>query len=134
MKEMYSDKLRSMEAAGRDIATSINSVFDKFHQGSGYEKWRFALMIFSLNGPESACIGNARRADMVKAMQEFINRNSPNQASAADEAMNDWNHCDHEWELRAGDCAPGYELVKCAKCGCPGERQTGTDDVFWPAR
>jgi len=49
---------------------------------SGSNKWGFALMIFSFDGPEFTWISNAQRADMVKAMQEFISRNPPDQVSA----------------------------------------------------
>lgn len=81
MREMDGDKIRSMEAAGRDIAKSLQVAFDRFQQGSK-EKWGFALMIFSFDGPEFTWISNAQRADMVKTMQEFINRNPPDQVSA----------------------------------------------------
>jgi hypothetical protein len=81
MKEMDGDTIRSMEAAGRDIAKSLQVAFDRF-QGRNKEKWGFALMIFSFDGPEFTWISNAQRADMVKAMQEFISRNPPDQVSA----------------------------------------------------
>ena len=81
MREMDGDKMRFMEAAGRDIAASLGRAFEKFHQGHD-EKWGFALMIFSFDGPEFTWISNAQRADMVKAMQEFISRNPPDQVSA----------------------------------------------------
>lgn len=81
MREMDGDKLRSMEAAGRDIAEALGRAFGKFGQKSD-EKWGFALMIFSFDGPEFTWISNAQRADMVKTMQEFISRNPPDQVSA----------------------------------------------------
>ena len=81
MREMDGDKLRSMEAAGRDIAAALGRAFEKFGQMND-EKWGFALMIFSFNGPEFTWISNAQRADMVKTMQEFISRNPPDQVSA----------------------------------------------------
>ena len=81
MREMDGDKIRSMEAAGRDIAKALQRAFDGFQQGTK-EKWGFALMIFSFDGPEFTWISNAQRADMVKTMQEFISRNPPDQVSA----------------------------------------------------
>jgi hypothetical protein len=81
MREMDGDKIRSMEAAGRSVAESLGRAFERFQDGSG-EKWGFALMIFSFDGPEFTWISNAQRADMVKAMQEFISRNPPDQVSA----------------------------------------------------
>lgn len=81
MKEMDGDKIRSMEAAAREIAKSLSVAFGRFHNDTD-EKWGFALMIFSFDGPEFTWISNAQRADMVKAMQEFISRNPPDQVSA----------------------------------------------------
>ena len=81
MREMDGDKIRSMEAAGRDIAKSLQVAFERFGAKGG-EKWGFALMIFSFDGPEFTWISNAQRADMVKTMQEFITRNPPDQVSA----------------------------------------------------
>lgn len=81
MREIDGKKMRDMEACGRDIARSLQVAFDRFGQ-YGDEKWGFALMIFSFNGPEFTWISNAQRADMVKAMQEFITRNPPDQVSA----------------------------------------------------
>lgn len=80
MREMDPAKIRAMEAAGRDIAKSLEYAFTKFHSSTD-EKWGFALMIFSFDGPEFSWISNAQRADMVKTMQEFINRNPPDQTS-----------------------------------------------------
>jgi hypothetical protein len=81
MSGMDGERMRSMEAAGRDIAKSLQVAFDRFQRGNK-EKWGFALMIFSFDGPEFTWISNAQRATMVEAMQEFINRNPPDQVSA----------------------------------------------------
>jgi hypothetical protein len=81
MREMDGDKMRHMEACGRDIAKSLQVAFARFG-ATHTEKWGFALMIFSFEGPEFTWISNAQRADMVKAMQEFIARNPPDQVSA----------------------------------------------------
>jgi hypothetical protein len=81
MRPMDGDKLRSMEAAGRDIAAALGRAFQRFGEKND-ARWGFALMIFSFDGPEFTWISNAQRADMVKAMQEFISRNPPDQVSA----------------------------------------------------
>lgn len=81
MREMDGDKIRSMETAAREIAKSLGIALARF-EGDGSEKWGFALMIFSFDGPEFTWISNAQRTDMVKAMQEFISRNPPDQVSA----------------------------------------------------
>jgi len=80
MRDMDGAKMRAMEAAGRDIANHLQVAFDRFGAKND-EKWGFALMIFSFEGPEFTWISNAQRADMVKVMQEFISRNPPDQIS-----------------------------------------------------
>jgi hypothetical protein len=46
----------------------------------------------------------------------------------------DWYKCEHEWE-EYGDYDLGGDRteVKCTKCGCCGERDDKTGEVFWPA-
>jgi hypothetical protein len=67
---------RQMEAVSREIGNRIGKIIEKYSDTTG-RKWGFALMIFSFDGEEFTWISNAERADMVKAMQEFINRNPP---------------------------------------------------------
>ena len=74
------ERMRAMEACGKDIAAALGRAFQKFGQKHD-EKWGFALMLFSFEGPEFTWISNANRADMVKTMQEFIRRNPPDQTS-----------------------------------------------------
>lgn len=80
MREMDPDKIRSMEHAGRDLAKVLERVLKEYFAKGG-ERWGFALMFFSFDGPEFTWISNAQRADMVKTMQEFISRNPPDQTS-----------------------------------------------------
>lgn len=82
MREMDGNKIREMEFAGREIAKTLERAFRSFQAHSGTERWGFALMIFSFDGPEFTWISNAERATMVKTMQEFIQRNPPDQVSA----------------------------------------------------
>lgn len=72
--------MRQLEAAGRDIAKSLAVAFERFGQ-THKEKWGFGLFLFSMEGPEFTWISNAQRADMVKALKEFIERNPPDQTS-----------------------------------------------------
>ena len=49
--------------------------------------------------------------------------------------IDEWGVCKHEW-MALSDSQFSNELVedvKCAKCGCPGERTIKTGEVFWPA-
>ncbi len=70
MRPVDPGKMRKLEAAGREIGNII-----------GREKLGFALFLFSFEGPEFFWISNASRADMVKALQEFITRNPADQTS-----------------------------------------------------
>jgi len=81
MSEMDADKIRAMEHAGRELAEVLEHVLKEYFAKDG-ERWGFALMLFSFEGPEFTWISNAQRADMVKSMQEFISRNPPDQVSA----------------------------------------------------
>lgn len=49
--------------------------------------------------------------------------------------MSAWDECDHEWRnsTRDYDLAGNRSEVVCTKCGCPGERDDDTGEVFWPA-
>ena len=48
--------------------------------------------------------------------------------------MNIWDECEHEWEeIESQFSNEKYIYVKCKKCGCPGEKDLATGDVFWPA-
>ena len=63
-------------------AREIGSLIGRACQRAGGGRWGFALMLFSFEGPEFTWISNASRADMVKMMQEFIQKNPPDQTSA----------------------------------------------------
>ena len=46
-----------------------------------------------------------------------------------------WETCEHEWKAKI-DSQFSNEVVEdvvCTKCGCPGERDTHTGFVVWPA-
>jgi hypothetical protein len=80
MPDMDPEKIRQMEHAGRELAAVLERVLKEYF-AKGDERWGFALMLFSFEGPEFTWISNAQRADMVKTMQEFIARNPPDQTS-----------------------------------------------------
>jgi hypothetical protein len=45
-----------------------------------------------------------------------------------------WDDCVHEWEERDSICSNEYyTFVRCVKCGCPGELEIETNEVYWPA-
>ena len=46
-----------------------------------------------------------------------------------------WSNCEHEWQEKI-DSQFSSELftdVVCKKCGCPGQRNESTQEVYWPA-
>jgi hypothetical protein len=46
----------------------------------------------------------------------------------------DWDNCAHEWEPRGDfDLGGNRTEVECIHCGCPGERNNDTGEVYWPA-
>ncbi|KKM03789.1 hypothetical protein LCGC14_1770950 [marine sediment metagenome] len=49
--------------------------------------------------------------------------------------MSNWDNCDHEWHEKIDSQfhSENKTDVSCTKCGCPGERDTKTGNVFWPA-
>ncbi len=49
--------------------------------------------------------------------------------------MPDWDNCDHEWrtEIDSQSHSENKTAVFCVKCRCPGEQDSKTGDVFWPA-
>jgi len=46
-----------------------------------------------------------------------------------------WDDCAHEWQekIDSQSHSENQTDVFCIKCGCPGERDNKTGDVFWPA-
>lgn len=76
MREIDPQRMRAMEHSGRELASVLEQVLKQYFNKSG-ERWGFGLFIFSFEGPEFTWISNAKRADMVKTMQEFITRNPP---------------------------------------------------------
>jgi hypothetical protein len=49
--------------------------------------------------------------------------------------MHDWYNCDHKWRAEIDSQAhnESQTAVYCMKCGCPGDQENKTGDVFWPA-
>jgi hypothetical protein len=76
VREIDPEQMRYLESMGRNIGSVLGAAIER--RG---KKYGFALMLFSFEGPEFTWISNAERATMVKTMQEFINRNPPDQTS-----------------------------------------------------
>lgn len=79
MRPVDPELMRRLEAAGRDIATTLDRAIRTWTRDVTDQKIGFTLMLFSFNGPEFTYISNARREDMIKTMLEFIAAQSPPQ-------------------------------------------------------
>jgi len=62
--------LHDLEADAREIAHAIDGALNT----AATVRRGFALLIFSFDGPELTWISNANRADMVRALEEFLAR------------------------------------------------------------
>jgi len=87
---MNPKRVRMMKAASREIAAHLERAIDSYrlHLGAAEEKWGFALMIFNFNGAEFTWISNAQRADMLKALKEFIAKHESGEATMTSEEKN----------------------------------------------
>lgn len=63
-------KLRYIESRARAIAKLLDT---QIH-ATTTEKYGFALLIFSFQGPELTYISNAERADMIQALRELLEK------------------------------------------------------------
>ena len=47
----------------------------------------------------------------------------------------EWKDCDHEWDMEITSMLSNeyVSATKCKKCGVPGEEDTRTGVVYWPA-
>ena len=70
--------MRWLERMARNIGQMIGDAINR----AGH-KYGFCLFLFSFNGPEMTFISNADRADMVKALEEFIQRQRSGDANQA---------------------------------------------------
>jgi len=64
-----------MKRALRKLAMMINEILSDETSG---RRLGFALQIFEFEGPAFFWISNANRADMIKALREFIRREEGN--------------------------------------------------------
>jgi hypothetical protein len=70
MKPVDVNKLHRMEKVNRDVGALIGKAIK---QSGG--QYGFALFMFSFgDGSEMTWISNAERADMIKALKEFISK------------------------------------------------------------
>lgn len=70
--------------------------------------------------PKGTRIADSARGGMEKKMAKEIRKG--------------WAACDHSWHEVESQFSSEYATdVRCEKCGCPGEKDNKTGDVFWPA-
>jgi hypothetical protein len=67
-------KLRYLESRAREIARRLDSALNP-DIGTGAPKgYGFALLLFSFRGEELTWISNAKREDMIRLMEEMLER------------------------------------------------------------
>jgi hypothetical protein len=69
MRPVDGDKMRRLEALAREVGHLIGDAIEV-----GGVRQGFALMLFSFEGPEFTWVSNAQRADMLKVLEEFVQR------------------------------------------------------------
>jgi len=72
MRPIDPQKMREMEATGREIGKSIGRAIDVMP--GGRKKYGFTLLLFSYEGAELTYISSAQRQDMINTMQEMISK------------------------------------------------------------
>lgn len=66
--------MRWLEGSARHLAAVIEASINRVGR-----KYGFTLFLFSFDGPELTYISNAQREDMIKAVQEWLNRQRSSQ-------------------------------------------------------
>lgn len=86
LKPVDVSKLHRMEKVNREVGALIGEAIE---QSGG--KYGFALFMFSFNDEsEMTWISNAERADMIKALKEFIQKNETGEDDEFEKAKR-WN-------------------------------------------
>ena len=68
-------KMRYLESKAREIATLLDAgINDSTKITGGTPKYGFALLLFSFTGEELTWISNAERADMIRLIEELLER------------------------------------------------------------
>lgn len=68
-------KLRYLESRAREIARSLDGALNQSRKLTGAPKqYGFALLLFSFEGEELTWISNAERDDMIRLLEELLER------------------------------------------------------------
>ncbi|HKS27785.1 MAG TPA: hypothetical protein VJS44_08195 [Pyrinomonadaceae bacterium] len=73
MKDVDPAKMRYLEARAREIAKRLDAALNQQVTGAP-KQYGFALLLFSFNGSELTWISNAEREDMIRLMEEMLER------------------------------------------------------------
>ena len=75
MRPVNGTSMRFLEAAARQLAALIDAATNR-----AGKRYGFTLFLFSFEGPELAYISNAQRKDMIKAVEEWLQRQRSGEA------------------------------------------------------
>ena len=68
-------------------------------------------------------------------MNAAVEAEEMNLVASEAKSMSKWENCDHEWREKVDSQHHSESAtdVVCVKCDCPGEKNSKTGDVHWPA-
>jgi len=76
MREINPAILRHLEAKARSLGRTLDETINPPNPATGIKqrKHGFALLLFSFDGPELTWLSNAERADMIKLLEEILQK------------------------------------------------------------
>lgn len=76
MRELDSTILRNLESQARSLGKTLDHALNppSLATGKRARKNGFALLLFSFDGPELTWLSNAERDDMIRLLEEMLNK------------------------------------------------------------
>lgn len=76
MRELDPAILRALEAQARSLGKTLDASLNPPSPATGKRarKNGFALLLFSFDGPELTWLSNAEREDMIRLLEELLNK------------------------------------------------------------
>ena len=76
MRDINSKILRELEAQARSLGKTLDASLNQLNPATGkrVRKNGFALLLFSFDGPELTWLSNADREDMIRLLEEMLQK------------------------------------------------------------
>lgn len=76
MRQIDPAILRTLEARAREIGRGLDDALNPTNPATGrrVRKQGFALLLFSFDGPELTWLSNADREDMIRLLEEILQK------------------------------------------------------------